>query len=172
MGAYDVGRYPWLETEKDWIRTLVGSGVPVLGICLGGQLLADALGGKTYLAEQPEAAVVPISLTAAGRADPVVSKTGPTVLALHQDSFTLPPDATLLAHSDRFPHAFRLGPALGLQFHPDADLHQSLGWGKEVGSILGAAGVDYDDYAAGLIRADAQLDRSSRAIFASWLEQP
>jgi len=171
MGAYDVDRHPWLDLEKDWIRDLVGADVPVLGICLGSQLLADALGGKAYRAAQPEVGVVSLSPTAAGMADPVVSKIGSMVYSLHQDTFDLPPDAALLAHSDRFPQAFRLGSALALQFHPDADRDQGLQWGKEEGSVLRAAGVDYDDYAAGLIGAEPQLDRASRAIFTAWLEQ-
>ena len=170
MGAYDVHLHPWLDDEKAWIRDLVESGVPVLGICLGCQLMADALGGRAYKAELPEVSVVSISLTAAGEADPVVSKIGPLVYSLHQDTVALPPDATLLAHSDRFPHAFRLGSALALQFHPDADRDQALAWGKEESSVLGAAGVDYDDYAQGVMAADSQLDRTSRAIFAAWLE--
>ena len=171
MGAYDVDRHPWLEAEKDWIRNLVGSEVPVLGICLGSQLLAEALGGRAYRADQPEAGVVPLSLTPAGLADPVVSKIGPMVYSLHQDTFDLPPGAALLAHSDRFPHAFRLGSALALQFHPDADRDQGLEWGKEDWSILEAAGVGYDEYAAGLIAAEPQLDVASRAIFTAWIER-
>ncbi len=169
MGAYDVHLHPWLEAEKTWIRGLVESGVPVLGICLGCQLMADALGGRAYRADLPEVAVVPISLTAAGEADPVVSNTGPMVYSLHQDTFVLPPDATLLAHTDRFPHAFRLGSALALQFHPDADRDQALAWGKEEKLVLGAAGIEYDEYAQGLIAAELELDRTSRAIFTAWL---
>ena len=170
MGAYDVDLYPWLDDEKAWIRKLVESGIPVLGICLGCQLVADALGGRAYKAELPEAGVIPISTTSAGAADPVVSKTGPLVYSLHQDTFALPPDATLLAHSDRFPHAFRMGSALALQFHPDADRDQALAWGKEDWLVLGAAGVDYDEYAKGLFAADPELDRSSLAIFTAWLQ--
>ena len=170
MGAYDVHLHPWLEDEKAWIRSLVELGVPVLGICLGCQLLADALGGTAYKASHSEAGLVSISLTAAGRDDPVVSKTGPLVYTLHQDTFVVPTDATLLAQTDRFPYAFRLGSALGLQFHPDADRDQALAWGKEEEPFLKAAGVDYDDYAQVMVAAEPQLDRSSRAIFAAWLE--
>ena len=170
MGAYDVHQHPWLEDEKAWIRSLVEGGVPVLGICLGCQLIADALGGSAYKASHSEAGLVSIILTAAGCDDPVVSKTGPLVYTLHQDTFDLPADASLLAHTDRFPYAFRLGSALGLQFHPDADRDQALAWGKEEEPFLKAAGVDYDDYAQSLVAAEPQLDRTSRAIFAAWLE--
>jgi hypothetical protein len=75
-----------------------------------------------------------------------------------------------LAHTERFPQAFRLESALALQFHPDADRDQALAWGKEDWSVLGAAGVEYDDYAQGLIAAEPQLDRTSRAIFTAWLQ--
>ena len=170
MGAYDVHLHPWLEDEKAWIRSLVELGVPVLGICLGCQLMADALGGKAYKASHSEAGLVSISLTTAGLDDPVVSKTGPLVYTLHQDTFVVPPDASLLAHTDRFPYAFRLGSALGLQFHPDADRDQALVWGKEEEPFLKAAGVEYDDYAQGLRAAEPHLDRTSRALFAAWLE--
>ena len=171
MGAYDVDFHPWLENEKEWIRGLVGAGVPTLGICLGSQLLADALGGRAFKAERPEVGVVPITLTKDGGNDRVVSLAGPIVYAQHQDSFSLPPDATLLAHTDRFPHAFRLGSVLALQFHPDADLELALEWGAEDDSMLEEAGVNYEDYARELTRADPHLDRASRAIFTAWLQE-
>jgi hypothetical protein len=63
-----------------------------------------------------------------------------------------------------------MGSALGLQFHPDADRDQALAWGKEEEPFLKAAGVGYDDYAQGVVAAEPQLDRTSRAIFAAWLE--
>ena len=170
MGAYDVDRYPWLEDEKAWIRSLVESSVPLLGICLGCQLLADALGGRAYKASHSEAGLVSLSLTAAGRGDPVVSKAGPLVYTLHQDTFELPADASLLADTDSFPYAFKLGSALGLQFHPDADRDQALAWGREEEPFLKAAGVEYDDYARALTAAEPQLDRTSRSLFAAWLE--
>ncbi len=170
MGAYDVEAHPWLDDEKKWIRNLVEAGIPLLGICLGSQLMADALGGKAYRAGRPEAAVVAISLTEAGLGDPVLSQTGPMVYTLHQDTFALPPGATLLAYTERFPQAFRLGSGLALQFHPDADQDLALAWGREDGSMLEAAGIDYDEYARALIAAEPVLDRSSRAIFAAWLQ--
>jgi GMP synthase (glutamine-hydrolysing) len=169
MGAYDSDRFWWLADEKKWLARLVAQDVPVLGICLGAQLLADALGGKAYKAEVPEAAVLSLQVTEDGRRHPVVSLAQPSVFSLHQDTFRLPEGAELLAHSDRFPHAFCYGSALALQFHPDADLELALSWGREEWSILDASGVGYDDYAAQLKSADDDLDRSSREIFRAWL---
>jgi GMP synthase (glutamine-hydrolysing) len=169
MGAYDTDEFPWLGEEKAWLASLVESGTPILGICLGAQLLADALGGRAYRAERAEAAVVALELTAAGRAHPVVSEAAAVVYSLHQDTFDLPPAAELLARSGAYPQAFTYASALALQFHPDADLDQALAWGKEDWSLLSKAGVDFDTYAAQLADADEELDRSSRAIFEAWL---
>lgn len=169
MGAYDADRFGWLAAEKQWLSSLVAADVPVLGICLGAQLLADALGGRAYKAESPEAGVVRLRLSDEGRRHPVVSLAQPSVFSLHQDTFSLPPDATLLASTDRFPQAFMVGSALALQFHPDADSEQALSWGKEDWSILGAAGLTLDEYSTQLEVAEPALDRSSREIFRAWL---
>lgn len=170
MGAYDASRFNWLVDEKRWLSHLVANDVPVLGICLGAQLLADALGGRAFKAEAPEAEVVALSLTDEGTRHPVMALARPSVFSFHQDTFTLPPDANLLAYTDRFPQAFRAGSALALQFHPDADLEQALSWGKEDWSILGAARIGFDHYSAQLEVANADLDRSSREIFRAWLK--
>ncbi|HEX2420119.1 MAG TPA: gamma-glutamyl-gamma-aminobutyrate hydrolase family protein [Acidimicrobiia bacterium] len=169
MGAYEEDHHPWLADEKKWLRALVEAEVPVLGICLGSQMLASALGGEVYPAARPEAAVISLQYTEEGRADPVLSSAGGQVLALHKDTFDLPPEAVLLAESALYPHAFRVGSALALQFHPDADLEQARRWGHEESGLLEEAGVSLDEFAADLERSDRALDAGSRRIFGAWL---
>jgi GMP synthase (glutamine-hydrolysing) len=171
MGAYEEDRHPWLAEEKRWLRRLVEARVPVLGICLGSQLLADALGGKAYRAERAEAAVVPLQLTTAGRADPVLPTAEGLVVSLHHDTFELPAEAVLLAESDRFPQAFRMGSALGLQFHPDADLALLEVWAREETELLTGARVERDQFLSAAAAADTALDDNSRRLFAAWLAE-
>lgn len=170
MGAYEDDRHAWMPAEKAWLAGLVSQEVPVLGICLGSQLLAAALGGSAFQAGRPEADVIDLELTADGDADPVMKALGGKVFSLHQDTFDLPPGATLLARSPLYPQAFRACSALAVQFHPDADADLAKRWGKEDWSVLGRAGVDYDDYSARLETADRELDANSRAFFRAWLE--
>jgi GMP synthase-like glutamine amidotransferase len=172
MGAYQTDLHPWLESEKAWIRKLVEKEVPLLGICLGSQLLADALGGRAYLPPgPPEAGVVELELTAAGAADPVVGRVGRRVFSLHEDTFELPPQASLLASSPAYPHAFRLGSAVGLQFHPDADAALAVEWAEEIAPFLARAGRTLPDYQAEVEAAEPLLRRESEAVFAAFLEQ-
>ena len=169
MGAYEDNRHRWMGPEKAWLARLVSEDVPVLGICLGSQLLADALGGAAFRSARAEADVIELELTQEGEADPLLKTVGKQVLSIHQDTFDLPPDATLLARSDLYPQAFRLGSAFAVQFHPDADLELAKSWGNEDGSLLPAAGIEYETYCQHLEEADAELDSMSRAFFAEWL---
>lgn len=171
MGAYEDDRHQWMGPEKAWLASLVDDEVPVLGICLGSQLLASALGGKAYFSSKPEADVIDLELTEDGEADPLMAALGRRVFSLHQDTFELPPGAVLLARSNLYPQAFRLGSALAIQFHPDADLDLAKRWGKEDWSLLPKAGIDYDSYCDHLEDADLELEANSRAFFRAWLEE-
>jgi GMP synthase (glutamine-hydrolysing) len=125
MNALDDERYPYLADEAELVRRALAEDVPVLGICLGGQLLARALGADVTIAEELEGGWLPIEPAGAAHPDdPVLGHLAePTgVFIWHHDVFALPEDATLLARSEATANqAFRHGRAWGLQFHPEVD---------------------------------------------------
>ena len=172
MGAYEEFAHPWLIDEKCWIAQVVSAQVPLLGICLGSQLLADATGGRAYRAEgRLEAGVLNLHLTDAGQVDPVVAKAGPRVFAVHGDTFELPPDATLMARTDDYQQAFRIGSALGVQFHPETDAGTAIDWAQSlVGPVLDRAGVTQSEFATQLRDAEDELASAAHNLFAAWLD--
>ena len=127
MGANDHEEHPWITQECALLRSCVEAGLPTVGICLGGQMLAKALGAAVKKNSTAEVGWFPIELNAAGKADPVIGAAGETPLVYHwhHDTFDLPGSAERLAHSSACPNqAFRIGQnAYGFQFHPEAD-HQ------------------------------------------------
>jgi GMP synthase-like glutamine amidotransferase len=121
--ASDDG-FPTRNAELALLRSALAESVPVMGVCLGAQLLAAAAGGKVYRGDGPEVGWGEITLAPAsgdGLFDGLPRTW--TVLHWHGDTFTLPPDAVLLASSERYENqAFRVGPtAWGLQFHIEVD---------------------------------------------------
>lgn len=123
MGANDDSRYPFLGDLKNHIRSCVESGIPYLGICLGGQLLAAALGGAVVAHRWEELGTLAVRLNGAGINDPLFNGIPNEFLTFqwHHDSFDIPADGILLASSAVCPHqAFRVGTcAWGIQFHPE-----------------------------------------------------
>jgi GMP synthase (glutamine-hydrolysing) len=114
--AWQESDYPFLRRERLLLADALEEGAPVLGICLGAQLLARALGAEVRTAEAPEIGWLPIAPTAEARNDPLFGHlTAPTgVYQWHHDVFELPAGARLLATSERFENqAFRAGDAWG-----------------------------------------------------------
>ena len=131
MDADDVAGHPGLAAERELIAAAVAAGVPVLGVCLGMQLLGLALGAPLRRRAASELGFGPVELVAD---DPVLSALGavgtaPTVLHWHSDAVELPDGATLLARSEMTPvQAFRAGSALGIQFHLEVGADQLDLW--------------------------------------------
>ena len=128
MGALDDHTHPGLAAERRLLAEATAAGVPVLGICLGMQLLAVALGAQLHTAHGEEIGFAPVSLTGAGLRDQhlypltVDASPDPEVLHWHGDAVTAPEGATVLASTPLTPvQAFRLGSAVGLQFHLELD---------------------------------------------------
>jgi len=129
MNVDEVGRFPALATEREWLAEAVGRGMPVLGICLGAQLLARALGAEVRPGAAPEIGFAPVAV--ANPDDPLLGGLAPCaeVLHWHGDVFDLPAGADHLASSARTPcQAFRAGNAWGALFHPEADYALVEAW--------------------------------------------
>jgi len=162
MGVHDTDRYPWLGPERTWIAGAVEAGVPVLGICLGAQLLAAALGAEVTTGPAPEIGVGEVELTAEGRADPVLGGHGARlpVVHWHGDTFTIPAGAVRLATSDRYENqAFRYGRAVyGLQFHLEVDQAIAQAWRPEL-----PPGVDLEE-------GRAEVEAAGRRVLGRFVE--
>jgi GMP synthase (glutamine-hydrolysing) len=164
MGVFDTAEHPHLAREVELIAAILDAGRPVLGVCLGAQLMAHALGATVYAGEQAEIGFGSVSLTQAGREDPVLGNLGTEILPVmhwHQDTFELPEGAQWLARSELYPHqAFRAGEyAYGLQFHLEVDHQLAEAWREHL-----PAGVTLTDPARS--QAEAVGRRALEAFFA------
>jgi len=136
MGVHDEAEYPWLVDERRWVLDAVEAGLPVLGVCLGAQQLAYALGAAVVTGPAPEIGTGAVTLTPEGAEDPVLGADGAELPAVHWhgDTFGIPPGATRLASSDRYENqAFRFGRCVyGLQFHVEVDRALADLWASEL----------------------------------------
>jgi GMP synthase (glutamine-hydrolysing) len=172
MGAYDETEFPFLVAEKELLREAVGQGMPVLGICLGCQMLATALGGSAYAAPLMEVEFGPLQVSAAGVGDAVVETLAEPVLSFHGDTWDPPPGAEILAMSDRFPHAFRLGSALGIQPHPEVSSAIVRTWVEGFGRAkLEKYGVNAATMLEMMAAGDAANQERAARLFGAWLAE-
>ncbi|MCX7005194.1 MAG: type 1 glutamine amidotransferase [bacterium] len=131
MNVDEEEHYPFLREETAFLRTAIAAKVPVLGVCLGAQLIAKACGARVAKAPRPEIGWYPITLCNAAANDPAFAGLPAecTVLHWHEDMALLPEGAVLLASSADCPHqAFRVGSALALQFHVEITLAMLAAW--------------------------------------------
>ncbi len=147
--ADQTDRYPFLGAEQDLLRRAADGGVPVLGICLGGQVLALAMGARLRPSPVMEFGYTPITPTPEGERDPVMSvfEAGDRVFHWHEDTFDLPDGATLLLEGEHVRNqAFRYGErAWGVQFHPEVTADVIEGWLSVAGDTASKWGKTPDD---------------------------
>jgi GMP synthase (glutamine-hydrolysing) len=151
MNVDEVERHPQLVIEREWLTEALRRDTPLLGICLGAQLLARALGTEVRAGEGPELGFAPVEILDPD--DPLLGPLAPstTVLHWHNDAFDLPEEAQHLARSERTEvQAFRRGNAWGVLFHPEADFALLEAWLAVPEMVREAAAVLGDDGAAAL----------------------
>lgn len=141
MNVYEEDRYPFLREETVFLRKAVEAGLPVLGVCLGAQMIAKACGSPVGKSPKKETGWFEVFLTSEGRQDPIFSGLPETfcVLQWHEDMFEVPREGRLLASAAGCPHqAFRYRNAYGLQFHVEATREMLYEWfaGTEDGRTI------------------------------------
>jgi GMP synthase (glutamine-hydrolysing) len=167
-------RYDWLGGEIALLAELVDRRVPLLGICLGGQLLATAAGAPARRAADPEVGWFEVELTAEGGADPLLAPLAPSFEAFqwHYYEFPLPIGAVPLARTERCLQACRIGDAAwALQFHPEVSASDVQGWirdGRDDEEAL-AIGLDPDALSAETAAKIGAFNELGRDICRRWL---
>lgn len=179
MNSDQIHSYPNLITEIEIIREAVRRDMSVLGICLGAQLLARALGGDVHRNPDREIGWYDVELTAAGVADPVLSAFAnrQRVFQWHEDGISLPPDAVHLASSEYSRvQAFRFGEhAYGFQFHLEVDAPLIERWltvddNQQV--LKNERGrIDPDRIRAQTVDEIGALKAMSNATFSRWIDR-
>jgi GMP synthase-like glutamine amidotransferase len=145
---------PAVAGELELVSQAVQRGIPVLGLCFGGQVLAKVLGATVERAPEPE-----LGWHRVHSKLPEVVPEGPW-LQWHYDRFTLPPEAQELASSPRALQAFARGPHLGVQFHPESTIEIVQEWARLDGERLQALGIDDGP---GLVEAGRRHAAAARA---------
>lgn len=174
IGVYEETAYPFVADEIAMLQARLAADRPTLGLCLGAQLIARALGARVYSCGIKEIGFSPLTLSASGLASPLRHLADVSVLHWHGDTYDLPPGADLLASTPQIvQQAFMRGrKILGLQFHPEAETGAAFErWLVGHACELAAAGLSVPDLRADAQRFGPNLKRCAAAMIGEWLEQ-
>lgn len=171
MGVYERDAHPWIACEISRLALRIAAGRPTLGVCLGAQMIAAAMGARVYPGGAKEIGFATVTIEPAGALSPLRHLVGVPVLHWHGDTFELPAGTEPLARTQSYLQAFRLGDALlALQCHPEMGEDERFeAWLAESGGDLADAGTD----AATLRSAYATLGPAAvaagRRLVTEWL---
>lgn len=172
IGVYETDRYPFLTDEIAALQRRLQAKRITLGLCLGAQLMAAALGARVYPGGKKELGWAPLQLSAAGQASALGVLADLPVLHWHGDTFDLPDGAMLLASTGLYPHqAFSLGNhALALQFHAEADSRRIEQWLIGHTGELSGAGIDINALRAASHQYGPALQAAAAQLLHRWLD--
>ncbi|WP_295366696.1 glutamine amidotransferase [uncultured Stenotrophomonas sp.] len=173
ISVNDVDLYPFLDDSIALLQRRLLQQRPTLGICLGAQLMARALGAQVAPSGGKEIGFSPLLLTDEGQRSPLLALQGIPVLHWHGEVFELPAGARRLASTPTCRHqAFAIGHhALALQCHPELDARQFERWLIGHTLELAQAGIDPNDLRAQARRYGAPLAAAATAMFSQWLQE-
>jgi len=171
MGVYDTDRFSWLSDEIAVIRRRLAADRPTLGVCLGSQLIAAALGAEVRKGPVREIGFAPLTLTEAGMASPLRHLAGVDVLHWHGDTFDLPDGTDLLATTPLYAQAFACGPnMLALQFHAEMGEDERFEhWLASDGDQIAEVGKSPEELRAEHALLGPRAVEAGRAMIADWL---
>jgi GMP synthase (glutamine-hydrolysing) len=173
MGVYEQDRYPWIACQVRNLALRLQADRPTLGVCLGAQMMAAALGARVYAGPFKEVGFHPVTVHDNAREGPLRHLIDVPVLHWHGDTFSLPPDVELLASSSVYRHqAFRRGSnILALQFHAEMGTDPRFhDWIEQWPEAVIEAGGDEASLRAAHDRLGPRAAAAGQAMIAQWLK--
>lgn len=173
MGVYEQDRYPWIGCQIRQLAARLEADRPTLGVCLGAQMMAAALGAEVYPGPVKEVGFHPVTVHEEARDGPLRHLVGVPVLHWHGDTFTLPEHVELIASSHLYAHqAFRRGNTiLALQFHAEMGLDPRFNdWIEQWPESVAEAGSDEANLRAAHDRLGPGAVAAGQAMVAEWLQ--
>ncbi len=167
MGSYDDEKFSYLQAEKLWLKKAINEDTKILGICLGSQLIADAMGGKAYLSEKIEFGFKNLDFLIEDTLFEDFKNT--KVFSWHRDTFDIPPGATLVAKTE-FPQIYIIKNTTALQFHPEIKTDLFKIWYDSDLSKQELESYDVQSEVQYLNNYSQQLEHSMINFYSKWIK--